>query len=70
MYITVSVNSSKYYYIIFFTNDMSSVELRKAVSKKLYSQTKRCKIPLQRDIMYMKSVQNKLLSHLLACMLE
>lgn len=70
MYITVSVNSSKYYYIIFFTNDMSSVELRKAGSKKLYSQTKRCKIPLQRDIMYMKSVQNKLLSHLLACMLE
>lgn len=70
MYITVSVNSSKYYYIIFFTNDMSSVELRKAGSKKLYSQTKRCKIPLQRDIMYMKSVKNKLLSYLLACMLK
>lgn len=70
MYITVSVNSSKYYYIISFTNDMSSVELRKAGSKKLYSQTKRCKIPLQRDIMYMNSVQNKLLSHLLACMLK
>lgn len=70
MYITVSVNSSKYYYIIFFTIDMSSVELRKAGSKKLYSQTKRCKIPLWGDIMYMKSVQNKLLSHLLACMLK
>lgn len=69
MYITVSVNSSKYYYI-FFTNDMSSVKLREAGSKKLYSQTKSCKVPLQRDIMYMKSVQNKLLSYLLAYMLK